>query len=158
QIEDEISPTFLSSVRSFTPQDPTLREIYLATTSQVTTPKRKVLLTHFHLRDGILWYSGSRLVVPEKLRLDLLHDYHDSVISGHPSKNYTYELLARWFYWPSMDKDIAKYIKSCDACQRMKDANRRSYGLLNLLSIPERPWSSILMDFITHLPCTDAGV
>src|SRR5262249_14515330 len=56
-----------------------------------------------------------------------------------------------------MDVDIAKYCNSCDPCQRMKDANRKAFGVLQPLKIPERPWSSISMDFITHLPRTAAG-
>ena len=39
----------------------------------------------------------------------------------------------------------------------MKDANRKAFGALQPLKIPERPWSSVSMDFITHLPRTAAG-
>jgi len=56
-----------------------------------------------------------------------------------------------------MEKDVRNYIKSCETCQRNKDSTQRPGGLLQPLPIPERPWSSISMDFITHLPKTKAG-
>ena len=37
-------------------------------------------------------------------------------------------------------------------CSRSKNPRHRPYGLLQPLPIPERPWSSVSMDFITDLP------
>lgn len=51
-----------------------------------------------------------------------------------------------------MWKDVKECFLSCDICLRPKNPRHRPYGLLQLLPIPRRPWSSICMDFITDLP------
>ena len=56
-----------------------------------------------------------------------------------------------------MECDIQCYIDSCSSCQRNKPSNRRPAGLLQPLPIPDRPWESISMDFITQLPRTSDG-
>jgi hypothetical protein len=45
---------------------------------------------------------------------------------------------------------------TCDICSRSKVLCHRLYGLLCLLPIPKKPWSSISMDFITDLPSSKA--
>ena len=40
----------------------------------------------------------------------------------------------------------------CDIYSRSKNPRHRPYGLLQLLPIPKRPWSSVSMDFIINLP------
>jgi len=47
---------------------------------------------------------------------------------------------------------IKKYVTGCDTCQHNKGSNHKPYGLLNPLSVPEQPWASISVDFITQLP------
>ena len=56
-----------------------------------------------------------------------------------------------------MDRQVRKYIQSCDICQRVKPSNSAPGGLLEPLPIPNKAWESISMDFITHLPTTKDG-
>jgi len=51
--------------------------------------------------------------------------------------------------------DIAKYVQECEMCSRNKPLNRKKAGPLSPIS--GRPWDSIGMDVITHLPKTKAG-
>jgi hypothetical protein len=51
-----------------------------------------------------------------------------------------------------MWKAIKEFVLSGDICSRSKNPRHRPYGLLQPLSIPRHPWSSISMDFITNLP------
>ena len=61
------------------------------------------------------------------------------------------------FHWPGMHDDIALYCKTCVSCKRNKPSNRRAPGLLQPLDITFRPWDTISIDFITHLPKTIDG-
>jgi Chromo (CHRromatin Organisation MOdifier) domain/Integrase zinc binding domain len=64
---------------------------------------------------------------------------------------------AKLYWWPGMAKDIKRFIKSCDACQRNKSSNQLPAGLLQPLPIPGRRWETVTTDFITDLPTTAAG-
>ncbi|KAI1667229.1 rve domain containing protein [Pyrenophora tritici-repentis] len=57
-----------------------------------------------------------------------------------------------------MTYDVAQYVRACLTCRRAKSHREGKQGLLHPLPIPDRYWSSISMDYITHLPlCTDNG-
>ena len=111
----------------------------------------------YSLRDNLLWFDSSRLVIPSSLRIKILKDHHDAPLAGHPASKVTRELIARNYHWPGLDQDIDKFVASCDLCQRNKDQTKKPAGLLQSLLIPSTPWESISMDFITHLPKTKLG-
>ena len=58
---------------------------------------------------------------------------------------------------PEMGADVTRYVGNCEMCTRNKSPNTKKAGLLAPLPIPSRPWESIGMDFITHLPKTKTG-
>ena len=47
---------------------------------------------------------------------------------------------------------MKQYVEGCDACQRNKNHTEQLAGKLMPNSIPEKPWTHILADFITKLP------
>jgi hypothetical protein len=69
----------------------------------------------------------------------------------------TIELAQREFYWPSMNKEIKWYVKTCWACQCSKPRNNHPNGLLQPLPIPTRRWEQVTMDLISPLPKTRRG-
>ena len=98
-----------------------------------------------------------RLCIPVgEVRLRLLESHHDCISAAHPGRDRTYSRLSRNFYWPGMAKDVKRYVKSCDACQRFKNNHGKS-TLLQPLPVPGRPWDDIGMDFVTSLPRTKKG-
>jgi hypothetical protein len=118
--------------------------------------------TDFKIRDGLLYKeerpSPPRLYVPNgTIRTDLLKEAHDSAISGHLGRDKTFERLSRTFYWPRMRALIDEYVRSCPSCQAVKPSQRPPIGLLQPLDVPLRPWESVSVDFITHLPKTKSG-
>jgi len=61
-------------------------------------------------------------------------------------------LVARNYWWPGVTKEVERYVDGCDACQRYKNWSKAPVGKLMPNTIPEKPWSHILADFITKLP------
>lgn len=51
-----------------------------------------------------------------------------------------------------MKYEVKDYIKQYEVCQHAKVENIKPSGLLYPLLIPQRPWSSIFIDFIEGLP------
>src|SRR5882724_5972970 len=50
---------------------------------------------------------------------------------------------------------ITDYIHSCSVCSHSKSLHHKPFGPHCFLLIGERPWASILMDFIEGLPLSD---
>jgi hypothetical protein len=123
--------------------DPELRDEYL-------------LPDDLKKQDGLLYNHLGKLVVPDgKLRMVLMHDYHDAITSGHLYIDKRLTNLQRAFTWPGMRRQLAAYISSCDQCQRNKASSRAPAGLLQPLEVPKEPWEHVSLDFILALPRSD---
>jgi len=61
-------------------------------------------------------------------------------------------LIVRNYWWPGVMKEVGRYVDGCDMCQRYKNQSEAPAGKLMPNAIPEKPWSHILVDFITKLP------
>lgn len=106
--------------------------------------------------EGLLLVNGKTyLPADEQLRLTALKTCHETLPSGHPGQKGTFELLSREFWWPKMRDDVARYVRNCQVCQRIKPSRHSPYGHLKPLMIPQARWSSISMDFITGLPLSN---
>ena len=49
-------------------------------------------------------------------------------------------------------RDIGRYVEGCDLCQRIKNKMKEIARKLKLSEIPEKPWTHLMVDFITKLP------
>ena len=110
--------------------------------------------THFIEKDGLLYYEGNRLYVPDvtDLKIRILKGFHDSPTAGHFGRDKTIQSLERWFYWPGLAAFVTEYVKTCEACTRSKPSRQLPGGELLPLPVPSRPWTHITVDFITDLP------
>ena len=114
---------------------------------------------HLHLV-GEYWFTDNGcIVVPDSpgLRSALLHELHDSCYSGHLGIGKTLHAVNRLLWWPTVKADVVRHVKECAVCQRDKGVMRKPAGLLQPLSIPDKRWGSVSMDFITQLPRTKRG-
>jgi len=69
----------------------------------------------------------------------------------HGGKWKTTELVMRNYWWPGVTRDVERYVKGCNMCQRMKNRTEVPAGKLKLSEVPERPWTHLTVDFITKL-------
>src|ERR1700761_4918414 len=79
------------------------------------------------------------------LRLRVLRAKHDHLLSGHWGQNKTLAKVRQEYMWPGLRSFVVDYVASCVTC-------KRPYGFIRQLPIPDRPWDSISMDLIEHLP------
>ena len=112
----------------------------------------------FLIRDGMI-YRGEQIYIPNnrKIITHILEETHNIPIGGHVGMSKTLELVSRNFYWPRLHRDVKHYVSSCQKCQENKPSNALPMGLLNPLSIPNRRWDQVTMDFIVQLPRTSSG-
>jgi hypothetical protein len=54
-----------------------------------------------------------------------------------------------------MSSNIRQFIQNCNVCGRTKPWRELKRGLLRPLSLPDRIWKEISMDFVTDLPLSN---
>ena len=149
--ELEVEPSCTERLKSDYMKDPEYKRIlkYPTEYSQYKLVNGKIYLA----MDGLF-----RLCIPGGIwRQKILSELHDSPSAGHFGIKKTLELIKRNFYWPTLEKDVTEYVKSCDSCQRNKPSNQKIPGPLQPLEVPHQRWERVSMDFIVHLPKTKAG-
>ncbi|QRW20625.1 Retrotransposable element Tf2 protein [Rhizoctonia solani] len=102
--------------------------------------------------ENLLWYRR-KLVVPdlEPLKEQLLKEFHNSPLAGHPGQQRTLKLISRNYWWPGMKSSAKEWVECCPTCQ----ANRRAHApaiALKPLEVPPFPFHTISYNFITGFP------
>ncbi len=95
--------------------------------------------------------------VPRTQRTPLIHTTHTSLGIGHPGANATLSLLRDRFWWPNMARDVRRFVQGCPNCAISKSSCHLPVGKILPLPIPNRPWSHLVVDFITDLPVSDGN-
>ena len=107
----------------------------------------------FSYRDGVWFDRGKIYLSPaSSLLQDVMKDCHSSPIGEHFGYHKTLSRLKLSFSWPQTRGSVKAFLRSYDVCHRFKSDSMRLTGLLQPLSIPERVWTEISMDFINALP------
>jgi len=74
-------------------------------------------------KDGLLLHKGL-IYIPEtpssSLRMDILREYHDAPLVGHPGIARTIELITRNYWFPGINSFTTDYVNSCHSCQQGK--------------------------------------
>ena len=100
---------------------------------------------------------GEKIWIPEDegVRTTIISQCLDSSLAGHGGTAKTTELVSWQYYWPKMRETIKRYVKNSETCQQSKAVWHALYGLLQPNEVPDQPWRSIAIDFITDLPESD---
>src|ERR1700720_3817833 len=122
--------------------------------TNITNPMSPDPEPQWSLDDQQLLCYDNQIWIPntDDLWLRILLNKHDHLLSGHYGQSKTMELVRRDYTWPCVRTFVMDYCKSCTTCARSKTPRRKPYGNLRQLPIPEKPWNSISIDFIEHLP------
>jgi transposase InsO family protein len=154
------------SVPGTSPADCKLKELYQRLSRNEALPydkffeldSRKILRRRITTRVGPNEDEATRvqLVIPECLRQEVLALFHDNVLAGHLGRNKTYHLMLQHVWWPSIYKDVRKYIRSCTQCQRHKPMQNRRNRLL-FSTKPNDIWDTANIDLVGPMPTSKNG-
>jgi hypothetical protein len=61
--------------------------------------------------------EGNPETMDEKLKTEILWEYHDSILGSHQGMSKTYEAIKERYSWANMKKEIGEYVKKCKKCQ-----------------------------------------
>ena len=144
--------------------DPLLERISgLATKGEQSSAGRKGRVTFFW-KKGVLsrsFQSGStkyeRVVVPSKLRRQVMSLAHDSAMAGHMGVKRTLDRVQRNFCWPGVNGDVRRFVSSCDACQRVFPRGKVKMTLGKMPLIGE-PFRRVGVDLVGPIvPASEGG-
>ncbi|KZV89525.1 ribonuclease H-like protein, partial [Exidia glandulosa HHB12029] len=95
----------------------------------------------------------SWLCVPKNMQVPLMRHMHESAFeTAHAGAAKLMLRLSDTFYWPRMRKDVDAFVRTCDVCQKTKEANFNKFGFLQPHAIPYQPYERISLDLVTGLP------
>lgn len=117
------------------------------------------------LRDGILYKQFNKrdgtgnflqFLTPSKLKSQVLHSMHDSIVSGHLGKRKTTEKLLQWFYWFELREDVRIWILKCSICSANKPPAKTARAPLGSMPVGA-PWDRLATDIMGPFPLTPRG-
>lgn len=79
------------------------------------------------------WFSDycirdQKLYRPKETRTLVLKKNYDELAAGNLGIPKTAARIVRHYYWPSMFRDIAKYVRQCKSCQQFKISQQKPSG------------------------------
>ena len=84
--------------------------------------------------------KGSKLVIPQKLRKEILNQIH----IGHKGIEKCRRRACEVVYWPRLNQDIDTMVKKCNTCIRFSDQHTKQP--LHHHEVPNRPWQKVGAD------------
>lgn len=98
-----------------------------------------------------------KLVVPVESRHDIIKRCHDHPSAAHLGTFKTLKRITQSYYWPSLHKDVRKYLKNCQTCLAHKSTNESPPGLMKNPKQVQRPFQMISTDILGPLPRSYQG-
>jgi hypothetical protein len=89
---------------------------------------------------------------PYTVRDRLIYWAHTSPSSGHPGIGRTVRCLSGKYWWPTLAKVERVYVSSWSVCAQCKTPRHLPRGKLHPLPIPQQPWSTLSINFLTDFP------
>lgn len=117
--------------------------------------KKGVLYRHYRLPSG---KTTQQVVVPQRLRGQVLTLAHESLMSGHQGIKRTIDRVLESFYWPGVQEAIRKYVLSCDTCQRTYPKSKVGKAALVRKPLIDTQFERVAVDMIGPLkPMSNKG-
>ena len=66
--------------------------------------------------------------IPKVIRLELINWHYENLLIGYFNIRKTLKLIARKYYWLTLQKDIEAYVKGCNIYLALKTVCHKLYG------------------------------
>ena len=106
---------------------------------QLSQKRNDCVKQKWHMKKRLLYFFHVIYVFKKvALKTKLLRLHHDDLLANHFKIKKTRVLMQKKFYWFKMTRNIKKYVKNCDMCQRIKTSRHCFYDELSSLSVSTR--------------------
>ena len=113
----------------------------------------RLKLNNCEIKFDFLWIKNRlHLSRNQKLQTDIIRHIHESSQKKHADRSIIYVRLNAHYYWQKMTFFVTRYIKTCHFCQKTKAYRKAKTELLKSLSISERYFQKIIVNFVIFLP------
>ena len=118
-----------------------------------------------HLKDGLvyrLWEAPAgdssvwQLLLPKKLREEVLYQLHEIPTAGHLGIAKTLHRVRQRYYWVGCHQDVQQWCKSCDACAARKGPPKAIRAPMAQHNVGA-PMERIAVDVLGPLPESEQG-
>jgi transposase InsO family protein len=86
-----------------------------------------------------------------------LRDNHDDPTAGHQGVFKTTERIKLKYDWPTMSKDVKKYVGCCEICKASKSIHQRMRPPMGSQKQASQPWETIAIDLIGPITRSKSG-
>ncbi len=114
----------------------------------ITKLKNCEIIDDVLFRKDLLWIS-------ENMHTKLLQEVHDQSSIFHFDNRWIIDLVQRFYYWSDHWATIWWYIRNCHAYQRSKVSRNSINELHHSLSISQKRWKDIAINFIIELSLSE---
>ena len=118
--------------------------------------KNGLLMRKFRRHDvpsNASWGEYHQIIVPTPLRSHLISFAHNL---GHLGVKKTLAKLMKYFFWPRINNDVAKFIRECHVCQLAGKGKVKRAPLIPI-KVTSEPFEKILIDCVGPLPRSKKG-
>ncbi|XP_064081439.1 uncharacterized protein LOC135198014 [Macrobrachium nipponense] len=89
-----------------------------------------------------------QLIIPSTFRSTVLELAHSGLMGGHLGIDKTKNRILDKFYWPGIIREVVRYIRSCDICQRTVDKGRVGKARLGKMPVIGEPFAKVGVDLV----------
>lgn len=144
--------------------DPTLKAVFAKVNKEFKSGKghcydfiedKGLLYRRYRLATG---RTFKQLVTPKAFRVGILDIAHGSIMAGHQGIKRTTDRVLEEFYWPDLNGDVKRFVKSCDKCQRTTPKGKVGVAPLGNMPLIRTPFERVAVDLIGPFsPRSDRG-
>ena len=92
--------------------------------------------------------TKARPLVPKQSRDLVIRMFHDL---SHPGQKETLDKVKASYYWPTMGKDVSRYVQSCQPCQAVKPY-KEIRPPMSKIKVPDTRFSELQIDVVGPMP------
>jgi len=112
----------------------------------------KISLVECEEHENHLYFQERKYVLnSDKLRLHIIQLAHDSVVNDHSERAKSYELISWVYWWSNIYKYVQRFVWNYHVCICFKLFRQWIQEWLHLLSVLERRWRDIFMNYVDSL-------
>uniref|UniRef100_A0A131YW51 Reverse transcriptase n=1 Tax=Rhipicephalus appendiculatus TaxID=34631 RepID=A0A131YW51_RHIAP len=135
-------------------KDPTLKAIFAKINREFKSGKghsykiiedKGLFYRHYRLANG---RTFKQVVTPKAFRQGILDIAHGSIMAGHQGIKRTTDRVLEEFYWPDLNGDVKRFVKSCDKCQRTTPKGKVGVAPLGNMPLIRAPFERVAVDGI----------